>query len=109
MAQRANISPKIYQQAKKYEEILKKNGIQITSMYVFGSWVKGTAHAWSDIDIAVVSPNFSEDRQAERVRLMYLSEKVDNAIEPHPFRPEDFDDFYYPLANEVKKTGVRLD
>ena len=102
------LTPKIYKEAKKFRHLLTKNGLGIKSLYVFGSYAKGKANHYSDIDIAVISPNFSDDRQGERVRLMFLSQQIDLAIEPHPFLPEDFNDPYYPLAREIKKTGIKI-
>jgi len=39
---------------------------------------------------------------------MTLSQKIDTAIEPHPFSPEDLNDVYYPLSQEIKKTGIKI-
>ena len=36
-----------------------------------------------------------------------MRRKIDNRIEPIPFRPEDFDDGE-TLAEEIKRTGMRL-
>lgn len=108
MADQAILNSKIYSEIKEFERSLKKAGIKIIGIYVFGSYAKGNARPKSDIDVAVVSPNFGNDRQGERVNLMSLSQKIDTAIEPHPFSPQDFDDRYYPLSQEIKKTGIKV-
>ncbi len=108
MAYQAALNPKIYLEVKKFEKSIANAGIKIVGVYVFGSYAKGKAQPKSDIDVAVISPNFGRDRQGERVGLMLLSEKIDTAIEPHPFSPEDFDDRYYPLSQEIKKTGIKV-
>ncbi len=108
MDQRTGLNNKIYSLAKNFRRLLADNGFGITAFYVFGSYAKGKANNSSDIDIAVVSPDFSDDRQGERVKLMSLSQQIDLAIEPHPFLPKDFNDPYYPLACEIKKSGIKI-
>ncbi len=80
---------------------------RVEAAHLFGSQVSGTAAGWSDIDVAVISPDFSRDRFQERVNLMLLAAKIDDRIEPSPFRPEDFRDSD-PLANLILQTGVRV-
>lgn len=94
--------------AKRYIEELEKNGIEIREAIVFGSFVKGTAKEWSDIDVALVSPDFTGDRFEDRRRIIPMRRKIDSRIEPLPFRPEDFDNGEM-FAEEIKRTGVRLD
>jgi predicted nucleotidyltransferase len=86
-------------------EHLKAAGIQIADAYLFGSRLTGTVDEWSDIDVAIVSPQISEDRFEERVRLTRIAFAVDERIEPLPFNPASFtlDD---PLVREILKTGI---
>ena len=44
----------IQQKLKKLEQKLRDNQIQFQSLFLFGSSARGTAHEWSDIDVAVV-------------------------------------------------------
>ena len=80
---------------------------RVEAAYLYGSQVKGTATEWSDFDIAVVSPDFTADLFEERLLLMRLAAQVDDRIEPHPFRPADFDPTA-PLVSEIRRTGVRV-
>lgn len=80
---------------------------RVEAAYLYGSYVKGTATTWSDIDVAVISPDFTDDRFQERLLLMRLAAQVDDRIEPHPFRPADFDPTA-PLVSEIRRTGVRV-
>jgi predicted nucleotidyltransferase len=66
-----------------------------------------SARPWSDIDVAVISPDFSEDLFEERVILMQWAATIDDRIEPQPFTPERFNP-NDPLASEVSRTRVRL-
>lgn len=92
---------------KRYIEELEKNGIEIREAILFGSFVKGTAKEWSDIDIALVSPDFTGDRFEDRRRIIPMRRKIDSRIEPIPFRSEDFDNGEM-FAEEIKKTGIKL-
>ena len=83
----------------------KRKGID--APYVYGSQARGTATEWSDIDVAVVSHDFSADLFEERLALMRLAAGVDDRIEPHPFTPEDFTS-NHPLVAEIQRTGVRI-
>ena len=78
---------------------------RVEAAYLYGSHARGTATRWSDIDVAVISPDFSDDLFQERLLLMRLAAQVDDRIEPHPFRPADFDPTA-PLVNEIRRTGV---
>lgn len=49
---------KIISEVKEYKKILQADNLPMVSVYVFGSHAKGNARADSDIDVAVISPNF---------------------------------------------------
>ena len=76
---------------------------RIEEVYLYGSQAKGTASSWSDIDIAVISSDFSDDLFEERLALMHIAAKIDDRIEPHPFTESTFNS-NNPLLNEIQKT-----
>lgn len=80
---------------------------RITAAYLYGSEVQGQAGPWSDIDVAVVSPDFADDLFAAQLALMLLAAKVDTRLEPRAFTPESFT-HNNPLASEIQTTGVRI-
>jgi cephalosporin-C deacetylase-like acetyl esterase len=43
-----------------------------------------------------------------RFRLWNLRMSIDTRIEPHGFSPEDFKDYWNPMAHEIKKTGIKI-
>lgn len=75
--------------------------------YLFGSHAKNKAKPWSDIDVAIVSDNFTDYWQ-ERKRIGDMAAKIDDHFEIHLFRPSDFDNPYDPLVTEVKKHGILI-
>jgi predicted nucleotidyltransferase len=81
--------------------------LRIDAAYVYGSQVRGSAQPWSDIDVAVVSADFSDDLFQERLALMQWAAAIDDRIEPQPFTPERFGP-NDPLASEISQSGVRL-
>lgn len=79
----------------------------ITSIYVFGSYIKGNFTDSSDIDIAVVGDRFTGDSFEDTLTLMRKRRYIDKRIEPHPFKVEDFD-ITNPYVKEIIDTGVKL-
>ena len=92
---------------KRYIAELEKNNIKVIEAVLFCSHVRGTTKEESDIDVALVSPDFTGDRFEYRRKIVPLRRNIDNRIEPLPFRPEDFYDGGM-LVEEIKKTGMRL-
>jgi predicted nucleotidyltransferase len=80
---------------------------RIDAAYLYGSHVNGTASKWSDIDLAVISADFSGDVFEDRLALMRIAARVDDRIEPHPFTPQRFD-ASDPLVGEICRTGIRV-
>lgn len=92
--------------ARDFIRAVKQSGIRLHAAYLFGSYAKGTAHVDSDIDIALVSPDFSgwvDDLDKIRDALL----ERDLRIETVRFNPKTFRDGN-PLAWEVKRTGIPL-
>ena len=95
----------ILETIRRFITKLDENGIRVEAIYLFGSCAKGNDNIFSDIDLAVISSDLTNDRFEERVRLMKLSSDIDSRIEPVPFRPETFVD-EDPLAWEIKNEGL---
>ena len=93
--------------AKRFVEEARAQGIPIEAVYLFGSWVQGRATEWSDIDLAVVSSAFEGTLFYDRRKLYRAILAVDTAIEPHPYRPEDFNE-HDLFVREILRTGIRI-
>ncbi|WP_417915663.1 nucleotidyltransferase domain-containing protein [Candidatus Electronema sp. JM] len=87
----AEIDNAVIANVAAFLERLKSAGMQIAGAYLFGSHLTGKADEWSDIDVAVISPQIGSDRFEE----------------PLPFSPDNFtpDD---PLVREILRTGLRV-
>ena len=104
----AEIDDFIIKKVKMFLLKLKESGVSVDSAYLFGSYAKRGGSEFSDIDVAVISSDFSEDRFEEGVRLAKIAGQIDNRIEPVPFTPGSFVDDD-PLAWEIKKDGIPID
>ena len=92
--------------AKKYAEVVK-NSFDYQKIILFGSYAMDNPRKDSDIDIAVVFPDF-DNRLDRQVELMKLTRKIDTRIEPHPFREKDFVNSN-PFVNEIVSRGMVVD
>ena len=102
----ATIPDPVAQSVKRFLVAVQQRR-RVEAAYVYGSQAKGTSTQWSDIDLAVISPDFSSDPFQERLVLMRLAAQIDDRIEPHPLTPQDFN-ASDPLASEIRETGVRV-
>lgn len=91
-----------------YYHLLTTSGIQVDKVILFGSYAKGSAEKWSDLDLCIVSPQFGKDRFDEGVTLARLAYRIGDFFEPHPFHPKDLMDRYDPLAKEIRTHGIRI-
>ena len=103
----AEIDAIVMKNVQLFLDKLRRNGITISKAYIFGSYAKGKADRWSDIDIAIVSPQISEDRFEERVKLTKLAVSVDDRLEPLPFTPDTFSDDD-PFVRKIKNEGLTV-
>jgi len=85
--------------AARTEEIVRqtierlRQRVRVHQVILFGSHARGEADDWSDVDLAVVSPDFA---QMSHRRLMDLLVEVilavDRAVEIRPYTPADLKD-----------------
>lgn len=81
--------------------------LRVKDAYLFGSYAKGRAHEYSDIDMAVVSDDFVGSFFDDSTRLGKYVIKTSIDIEVHPFKTEDFTPDN-PFVAEILRTGKRI-
>ena len=91
--------------ANQYIDTLSTKYV-ILQAFMFGSFAKGTNHADSDIDIAIVVKNVTDIIDTQ-IDMMKIRRKVDLRIEPHPFLSEDFNKDN-PVVSEILKSGIQI-
>jgi len=99
---------KIKSKIIRFSKRLEKKGVKDAKYYVFGSWAEGRQGKYSDIDLAVVSDEFSGNSFEDSTRLRLLTIGIDTMLEPVAMKTEDFADKYNSLASEIKRTGIRV-
>jgi predicted nucleotidyltransferase len=97
----------VYQLINRYIAALKAKNINVEGSFLFGSYAKGMASEWSDIDVAILTDRFIGDSFDFRFLLMKVAREINVDIEPHPFLVEEFNEDN-PLAAEILKTGERV-
>ncbi|MFA6990368.1 MAG: nucleotidyltransferase domain-containing protein [Candidatus Gastranaerophilaceae bacterium] len=92
---------------KNFIKAIKENNIKVEFVFLFGSYALNKANEDSDIDVAVISPDFGKDFFDECVFLKEISEKIDFDISPRAYSLEEYQkaqegDFLY---QEIIKKG----
>lgn len=91
----------------KYIDKLGEKNIEIIGAYIFGSYAKGSATKWSDIDVAIITKYFIGDSFDFKYLLMKIARDVDSNIEPHPYLVDEFNKDN-PSAAEILRTGKKI-
>jgi predicted nucleotidyltransferase len=73
----------------KFKDALSKH-IRVEELILFGSYANGRPGKYSDIDLAVVSPDFSKNNPIKNLQFLFrLAKKIDVDIEPLAFLPKE--------------------
>jgi predicted nucleotidyltransferase len=91
------------------DQARKKHDVQ--QAYLFGSFAKGTAKEYSDIDIAVILGSIHGTEASpfdESFEIFHEAQEFSSLLEVICFDQEEFDRDGGSLAHMIKKEGVRL-
>jgi len=103
------VQPELKEIIDKFVSLLSGKGIRVEKVILYGSFVSGNTHEGSDIDLAVVSPDFGQDRYEEGKMLFQIAWRVDPRIEPVPISSESYqNDTWLPLIHAVREKGVEI-
>lgn len=110
MAQKTNnkINADVQEKVLQFGRSLKRSGIPINKLVIFGSYAKNKATKESDIDVCVVSPNFGKDQIDEMQYLFKARRNIDGRIEPYPVSIDEYRELESPLIWEIKKYGFEI-
>jgi len=92
------VEEKVKQIIHRFVNILAKKGIRIEQVILYGSYASGNVKLYSDIDLAIISPDFGNDKFEESKLLLQTAWRVDPRLQPVPISSESFN----------KKTWVPL-
>lgn len=99
------LNEKIKKDINQYVHRVIDSGIPVDKVILFGSYVKGKANTYSDIDLAIVSKDFGRRRVLEMKKLRRIAYRSDSLVEPLPLNPKDLNEKYSALISEIKTHG----
>lgn len=91
---------------KKLLKALNEHKIAVAEAYLFGSYSKNSQSQYSDIDVALVSKEFTGVRYLDIKKIGRIVRNIDYRIEVHPFALKDKGESMF--LDEIIKTGVRV-
>lgn len=74
-----------------YKDELNRHKIRIVKMILYGSYARGKASSYSDIDLIIVSPDLARFRPLERQELLaQWTMSIDAPLEVIGYTPKEF-------------------
>lgn len=101
------VKEEIIKKTRTFIDILEARGLIIDKAYLYGSYATGRAHEYSDIDVAIVSNDFTGDISADTKIIFPALRQTDSRIETVRYKSEDFRD-EDPLVWEITRKGIRI-
>ena len=96
--------------ASGFLEIIRREH-DVREAYLFGSFAKGTARDYSDVDLAVVMESLDvpvDSPYDESFKIFHEAQKYNSLLEVVCFLQEEFDRDGGVLVKLIKKEGIRL-
>ena len=100
------INKEITDKILAFGKLLREGGLPVDKLVLFGSYARNTQRTGSDIDVAVISPNFGYDLIDEMQFLFKQRRNIDALIEPYPLSPDEFEKDFSPIVSEIRKYGM---
>jgi uncharacterized protein len=106
------VDAKVIETVNYFSDLVRKNGIHINNLILFGSSSTGTAAPGSDIDIAIISDDFLNRDIFDRARLTKHAEldtikKFRVPLDIITLTTEEFEDPKSPISCTIRK-GIIL-
>jgi predicted nucleotidyltransferase len=94
----------------RFVDVLNSKGIRVEKAVLYGSYASGNVHTGSDLDLAIISPDFGKNRFEEGKMLLQVAWRIDPRLEPIPISSESYEkDTWVPLIYEIKEKGVEVE
>lgn len=93
-----------------YKDELSRNNVKNAKIILYGSYARGNPHAYSDIDLIVVSSDLARFSPLERQELLArLTMNVDGPLEVIGYTPKEFRNSSGTIFGQIiHKTGKLL-
>ena len=96
--------------AKGFLELLCQK-YDVRQAYLFGSFAKGMAKDYSDVDLAIVLGCLDISKESpfdEKFKIFHEAQEYNSLLEVVCFVQEEFDHNGGSLVKQIKKEGIRL-
>ena len=101
------VESKIITAIHRYIKSLNTYGIHASQLVLFGSFARGDADEYSDIDLVVIAPEFDGSREILLVKALWRATVTDNRIEPIPCGEQEWEtDGSRPILEIARREGV---
>ncbi|OFX30474.1 MAG: hypothetical protein A2X08_05560 [Bacteroidetes bacterium GWA2_32_17] len=93
---------------KEFISVCIERKLHFNKVFLFGSVVQKKNHRYSDIDVALISDQFTGNpiKDLQSIIPILSSSKKFTLIEPHLYTSRDFNED--PFANVIIKTGIEI-
>jgi len=103
------VNPEIRSIILRFVDVLNSKGIRVEKAVLYGSYASGNVHTGSDLDLAIISPDFGKNRFEEGKMLLQLAWRIDPRLEPIPISSDSYEnDTWIPLIYEIREKGVEV-
>lgn len=100
----------IVETVKRYLGSLPAFGIHAGRAVLFGSFARGAAQEYSDIDLVVIAPEFDGVRDIEMVKNLWRATVADDRIEPIPCGELEWESGNgRPILEIARREGVMIE
>ena len=97
----------VIEAVKRYLASLPALGIHARRAVLFGSFARGQAGEYSDIDLVVIAPEFDGSREISLIEALWQATISDNRIEPIPCGEQEWEtDQRRPILEIARREGV---
>ena len=77
-------------------------------MILFGSYAKNRPHIDSDIDVAIILPSDSNINRDKINQISWWAKQIEIRLETHILSENDFNNRWFSLPAEIKKSGMKI-
>ena len=82
----------IVKSVQNFLRVVQQDGIPVSFGVLFGSYARGDARQWSDIDVLVVSQQYDKSKTREDAfKLSRIAARTDSRIEPFAVGEKQFE------------------
>ena len=104
----ANIPSEIIELIEVFIKSIERDNIKIEKVILFGSYAKENHNKNSDIDLAIISPDFKEGDYIENMsKLLLKACEIGADIQTLPFSVEEYNE-PIGIMEEILRTGIEI-